>query len=135
MAGFAYAHPDQVVGLVLVETPHAIVAAESPPELLAILRCDNPVNVEHRDYVRVENTVWSQRRTIGDIPMTVISNDYKDGYENEEQRTNVKGQKGWLVLSPQAHQVVVTTGHNVPEDQPELVTDEILRVLEAARAG
>jgi hypothetical protein len=32
--------------------------------------------------------------------MTVISNDYGSNYSNEEERTNVAAQKGWLVLSP-----------------------------------
>ena len=65
--------------------------------------------------------------------MTVISNDYGDFYEIEEARTNVKGQRGWLELSPLAKQVVVTTGHDVPENEPDLTVHEILRVLDAAR--
>lgn len=134
MAGFAYAHPAATLGMVLVETPHAIIASQSPPERSAELKCDSPTNQEHRDYVRVENAAWSQRHQIGDIPMTIISNNYRGDYQNEEERTNVAGQKGWLVLSPQARQIVVTTGHNVPEDQPELVTQEILRVIDGARA-
>lgn len=135
MAGFAYAHPQSVVGMVLVETPHAIVRQQAPPELLAELRCDSPRNQERRDYVRVENDAWSQRHRIGLIPMTVITNDYGDNYQNEEQRTNVAGQKGWLVLSPQSRQVVVTSGHDVPENEPELVIKEILRVRDAASGG
>jgi hypothetical protein len=119
----------------LVETPHAIVAAEAPPELLAELDCANPKNQEHRDYVRVENDAWSQRHRIGDIPMVVISNDYGRSFEGEEQRTNVEDQKGWLVLSPQARQVVVTSGHDVAGNEPGLVIREILRVLDAARAS
>ena len=75
---------------------------------------------------------WDHRHQIGDIPMTVISNDY---YSNEEQRTNVEGQKGWLVLSPQAGQVVVTGGRDVPVNEPDLVLEEVLRLFEAARTG
>jgi pimeloyl-ACP methyl ester carboxylesterase len=135
MAGFAYAHPPLVRGVVLVETPHAIVLSEAPAELRAQLRCDAPTNVERRDYARVENDVWSHRHRVGDLPMTVISNDYRGAGENAEQRTNVAGQKGWLVLSPQAHQVVVTTGHNVPENEPAVVIREILRILAAARVA
>jgi hypothetical protein len=44
------------------------------------------------------------------------------------------GQRGWLVLSPLAQQVVVTSGHDVPENEPELTVREIFRVLAAARA-
>ena len=66
--------------------------------------------------------------------MTVISNDYGDTWENAEQKNNVKGQRGWLVLSPLARQVVATSGHDVPENEPDLTVREILRVLAAARA-
>ena len=40
---------------------------------------------------------------------------------------------GWLVLSPQAEQVVVHTGHAVEEVDPQLVIDAILDVVHAAR--
>jgi hypothetical protein len=134
MAGFAYAHPAQVKGLVLAETPHAIVASQAPKELLAELRCDSPKNVERRDYVRVENEAWSQRHRLGDLPVTVISNDYGTTGQDAEERTNVAGQRGWLVLSPQAKQVVVRSGHNVPGNEPDVVVREVLRVLALARA-
>jgi pimeloyl-ACP methyl ester carboxylesterase len=132
MAGFAYAHPGDVRGIVFAETPHAIVPAESPPDLLAQLKCDAPSNVEHRDYVSVENEAWSDRHLVGDIPMTVITNDYQGTGTNNEERTNVQGQRGWLVLSPQARQIVVTSGHAVPENEPDLTVREILRVLDVA---
>jgi pimeloyl-ACP methyl ester carboxylesterase len=133
LAGFAYKHAADVRGIVFAETPHAIVPAEAPSQLLADLKCDAPTNREHRDYVSVENEAWSQRHRIGDIPMTVITNDYQGQGSNKEEQTNVEGQKGWLVLSPQARQVIVTSGHDVPENEPELTTREILRVLDAAK--
>ena len=46
---------------------------------------------------------------------------------------NVQAQRGWLVLSPLAEQVVVHTGHAVEEVDPDLVRDAILDVVEAAR--
>jgi hypothetical protein len=119
--------------MVLVETPRAIIPERAPAELLAELECDSPANHERRDYVDVEHEAWSHRHKIDNIPMTVISNDYGKSYSNEEERTNVAAQKGWLVLSPQARQVVVTSGHNVPENEPDLVVREILRVVKAAR--
>jgi hypothetical protein len=57
------------------------------------LKCDNPTNQERQDYVTVENEAWSNRQLIGNIPLTVITNDYGDVDENEEQLTNVEGQK------------------------------------------
>jgi hypothetical protein len=133
MANYAYAHADQVSGLVLVETPHAIIPARESPELIEALACEADTNIEHRDYVQVENYAWSHRHRLGRIPMTVISNDYGLGGEGEEQRHNVPEQRGWLVLSPLAHQVVVTSGHDVPQNEPDLVVHEILKVLNAIR--
>ena len=133
MAGFAYAHPQDVKGMAFIETPRAIIPEDAPPELLEELKCDSPMNEERRDYVAVENEVWTNRERVGDIPLVVISNDYGDDYKNQEQRTNVEDQKGWFKLSPQARQVVVTSGHDVPENEPDLVIKEILQVLEAAK--
>jgi pimeloyl-ACP methyl ester carboxylesterase len=132
VAGFAYVHAKDVVGMVLVETPRAIISKRVPAELLADLKCDAPANRERRDYVAVAREAWTNRHKVGNIPMTVISNDYgKNGDEGE--RANVADQKGRLVLSPQARQVVVTSGHNVPRNEPDLVVKEIRRVLDAAR--
>ena len=134
MTSFAYAHPEDTAGIVLAETPHAIIPSQAPKVLLDELDCRSPLNQERRDYVAVERFAWEHRHKVGRIPMTVISNDYGQNYENEEQRSNVKGQKGWLVLSPLAKQVVVTSGHNVPEVESDLTVREILRVLDEARA-
>ena len=131
MAGFAYEHPTEVAGVVLAETPKAIKTEKAPPGI----NCDGQDNVERRDYVTVENDAWNNRHLVGDIPMTVITNDYGAYPLDEEGRTNVKDQQGWLVLSPQAKQIIVTSGHNVPGNEPALVADEILKVVQAARAG
>jgi hypothetical protein len=47
-------------------------------------------------------------------------------------RRNVSDQKGWLVLSPRAKQMVVPTGHAVEEEDPQLVIDAILDLAKAA---
>jgi pimeloyl-ACP methyl ester carboxylesterase len=133
MAERAARHPEQVAGLVFVEVPKAITIV--PPEIVDLIKCDHPANVEHRDYYAVEHAAWDDRARIGDFPMTIISNDYgPDGGEGDEA-TNVVDQQGWLVLSPQAKQVVVTGGHDVTSNDPDLVLQEILSVLEAARTG
>ena len=134
MTGYAMRHPDEVAGIVLVETPKALTA-ELYPEVLPQIACDAPGNVEHRDYLAVEHEAWDNRHQIGDFPMTVISNEYGDEAEpGTDEDTNVEDQHDWLVLtSAEGNQVVVTSGHNVPEDNPRLVADEILAVVEAGR--
>jgi hypothetical protein len=133
MAGFAARHPADVAGVVLVETPKAITIM--PPGLAEAIACDAPNNVEHRDYYAVEHAVWDSRAQIGDFPMAVISNDYGENAPPGDEQTNVADQQGWLVLSPSSNQIVVTSGHDVPENEPELVVREILAVLNAARSG
>jgi pimeloyl-ACP methyl ester carboxylesterase len=131
MAGYAYEHPGQVAGIVFIDTPAPF--RNPPAEIIEETAWDNPANVEHRDYLQTEKDAWAARKRIGDIPVTIVSVDYGDDAEDEGARLNVEDQKGWLVLSPRAKQVVVDTGHAVEEEDPELVIDVILEVVEAAR--
>ncbi len=136
IAGFAARHPDQVAGMVFVETPKALTA-ELYPEVLPLIACDAPDNIERRDYLAVEHAAWDNRAKLGDFPLTVLSNDYGDAVEpNTDEATNVEDQKGWFDLSPeQAKQVVVTSGHDIATNEPDLVIEQIRAVLAAARAG
>jgi pimeloyl-ACP methyl ester carboxylesterase len=139
-AGYAAAHPDEVAGMVFVDVGAPFL--DPPQEIIDETRPDNPENLEQRDYLQVEKDAWAARRLIGDIPVTVISNSYSEDEiaeaefpsERRGMEANVEEQKGWLVLSPRAEQVVVTTGHAVEEADPQLVIDAILDVVTAARA-
>jgi hypothetical protein len=138
--GYAVKHPDETAGIVLVETGRPF---ENPPkELVEATDPHNPDNVERRDYLQIEKDGWAAKKEIGDIPVSVISNRYSkveiDAAEFPEEkpgmRSNVEDQKGWLVLSPRAKQVVVTTGHAVEEEDPQLVIDQILATVKTARS-
>jgi pimeloyl-ACP methyl ester carboxylesterase len=138
-AGYAVTHPDDVAGMVFVDTGAPFV--DPPQEIIDETRPDNPENLEQRDFLQVEKDAWAARRLIGDIPVTVISNHYStdeiaaepDASAQRGMMANVDEQKGWLVLSPRAEQIVVTTGHAVEEVDPQLVIDAILGVVSAAR--
>lgn len=130
---FALTHPDLTAGLVLAETPRAIRPSEWPAEVRVQLACTHPANLEHRDYVGIEKRVWDRRRNLGDLPMTVISNNYGRAASNAEERSNVQDQRGWLELSGSSRQVIVTSGRNVPVRESELLADEIMRVVAQAR--
>jgi pimeloyl-ACP methyl ester carboxylesterase len=140
-AGYAFAHPRQVEGMVFVDVGSPFL--NPPAELVRDARWDSPVNLENRDYLQVEKDAWSARERVGDIPVTVISNRYSaeeiaaahHAGERAGMRTNVKDQRGWLILSPQAEQMVVHTGHAVEEADPALVTNAILAVVQAARTN
>ena len=139
-AGYAVEHPRQVARIAFVEVPAPF--RNPPAQIVADTRWDSAVNIENRDYLQVEKDAWASRTRIGDIPVTVMSNEYSAdeiaaaGYPSERQgmRTNVSAQRGWLVLSPSAKQVVVHTGHAIEERDPELVLDSILDVVAAARS-
>jgi alpha/beta hydrolase fold len=138
-AGYAVEHPDEVSGMVFVDTaapfedPPAAIVKETDP--------DHPSNVEQRDYLQVEKDAWAAREQIGDIPVKVITVKFSGmdikaspfPSEQEAMRNNVENQKGWLVLSPSAEQIVVRTGHAVEEEDPQLITETILDVVQAAR--
>jgi pimeloyl-ACP methyl ester carboxylesterase len=138
-AGYAVAHPDDVAGMVFVDTAAPF---ENPPQaIVKETEPNHPENLEKRDYLQVEKDAWSARKRIGDIPVRVISVRFANAeiaaspFESEQQlmRENVDRQKGWLVLSPSAKQVVADTSHAVEEDDPQLVIDQILDVVSEAR--
>ena len=132
MAGLAARHPGEVAGLVLLETPKGAPVSTLPPEVVEAIACDSPTNIERRDYAGIEQAAWDARAQIGELPMTIVSNDSGPNAPAGEQ-TNVADQRGWLVLSPSSKQVIVTSGHDVVQNEPELVEAEILAVLAATR--
>ena len=139
VAGYAFAHPEQIAGMAFIEVPTPF--RDPPPPIVEETKWNHPSNVEQRDYLQVEKDAWAARKEIGDIPVTIVSNGYSDEEiesatfpsERRGMRTNVRNQQGWLVLSPRATQTVVHTGHAVEEEDPELVIDVILDVIKASR--
>ena len=138
-AGYACQHPEKVAGMVFVEVPAPF--RNPPPVIVEETDPNHPSNVERRDYLQVEKDAWAARKRIGDIPVTIISNEYSTAEiagaafpsEARGMRRNVSDQEGWLVLSPRAKQMVVHTGHAIEEADPQLVIDAILDVARAAR--
>lgn len=138
-AGYAAAHPREIAGLVFVDTGAPL--QDPPREIVEATAPDHPENVEKRDFLEVERDAWSARRRIGDIPVTIMTVRFSASAieespfpaEQRAMRRNVQRQQGWRVLSPRAEQVVVSTGHAVEEEDPELVIDAILDVVRAAR--
>jgi hypothetical protein len=128
-SGFSANHRDTIAGVVFVDVPGPFL--DPPPDLVEFLKCDAPTNIERRDYLAVEHAGWDARAEIGDIPVTVMSVDYGEDATLKVEKTNVVVQRGWLVFSPRATQVVVHTGHDIVGEDPQHVIDEIERVLEA----
>jgi pimeloyl-ACP methyl ester carboxylesterase len=140
-AGYAVEHPDEIAGMVFVDTGAPF---EDPPRpIVEETDPDHPSNVEKRDFLQVERDAWAARTRIGDIPVKVITVRFSNAaiaespfpQEQKLMRENVDRQKGWLVLSPSAEQIVVETGHAVEEEDPQVVIDTILEVVETASEG
>jgi pimeloyl-ACP methyl ester carboxylesterase len=139
VAGYAFAHPTQIAGMAFIDVPAPF--RDPPPPIVEETKWNHPSNIERRDYLQVEKDAWAARKEVGDIPITIVSNAYNDGEieaatfpsERRGMRTNVWDQRGWLILSPQARQTTVHTGHAVEEADPELVINVILDVIKAAR--
>ena len=55
--------------------------------------------------------------------------------ESLDEAENIEGQQGWLVLSPQAQQVVAHTDHDIANADPAFVVEEVIKVVEAARGS
>jgi hypothetical protein len=131
MAGLAARRPADVAGLVLLETPKAITILTA--EVREQIRCDAPGNVEHRDYRAVEHAVWDHRKRLGSFPMRIMTNDYENDSLLGDEKTNVEDQRGWLVLSSNSKQIVVTSGHDVVWNETDLSLKLILEVLREAQ--
>jgi hypothetical protein len=124
---------------VLIDT--AAPFPNPPKEIVEETDPDNPANVEKRDYLQVENDAWAARKRIGDIPVTIVTVRFSAAAIRESpfpaerglMRRNIERQRGWLVLSPRAEQIVASTGHAVEEDDPQLVIDAILDAVSESR--
>lgn len=138
-AGFAVANPDDIAGLVFVDTGAPL--DDPPREIVEATDPGHPENVEKRDFLQVENDAWDARTRVGNIPMKILSVKFSEAavaespfpVERRAMRHNVQRQRGWLVLSPRAEQAVVHTGHAVEEERPDLVLDAVLEVVRAAQ--
>jgi alpha/beta hydrolase fold len=138
-AGYAFGNPDRVAGMVFIDTGAPL--RHPPREIVEATDPNNPANVERRDYLQVERDAWAARKRIGDIPVAVVSVKFSAAAvsespfpaERKAMRRNLERQRGWLILSPRAKQIVAHTSHAVEEDDPDLVIDAILDVVKAAQ--
>ena len=124
-AGYAFAHPrsGHRHGLRRRAAPRSGTRRHQSFVTLAGTRRSTS---RQRDYLQVEKDAWSARKRVGDIPVTVISNRYSAeeiagaefASERRGMRSNVKDQRGWLIISPQAKQMVVHTGQSTRRTAP-----------------
>lgn len=115
-------HGDDIGGIVLLDVPagNARLTAEQAPEAA----WDHPTNVERVDAFHAERTMARDRRSLGDVPVTVVT---ADGGQSDR-----KDQQVWKRLSNNFSQVVLSGGHDIYADDPEGVVEQILKTVDAA---
>jgi pimeloyl-ACP methyl ester carboxylesterase len=144
---FADRYQEDVVGLVLVDSSHidqfwrsaAVLPPESPNEgeSLKFYRewFTNPPS-----YPTLPHRLF-EAGSLGDMPLVVLTSPVKEraddlppGLSAEFDEIWVELQKEWAKISSHStHIVAYGSGHFIQHDQPDLVIDAILRVVEDAR--
>ena len=78
---------------------------------------------EHIDWVAAEYQLSILRLPLGDFPALIITAD--QGQSDEAD------QSYWLDLSPNARQIVMHGGHDLYQEDPEAVAEQVLSTLES----
>lgn len=115
-------HPEGVGGIVLLDVPAGnarLTAAEAPDAAW-----DHSANVERVDSFHAERTMAHDRRSLSDVPVTVVT--ASGGQSNKQD------QLVWKRLSSRFSQVVLSGGHVIYRDDPAGVAEQILKTVDAA---
>ncbi|MBA3235915.1 MAG: hypothetical protein H0T59_07980 [Chloroflexi bacterium] len=123
MTYYAAKHPDDVVGVVLLDVPAP--SAELTVEEIPEIAWDHPENPERVDVVPEFETRFANERLPIEAPLTVVT--ATDG------QSDVDDQSIWLEISPQATQVELDGRHDIYLEDPEGAAREVLRLVDAAR--
>lgn len=115
-------HPDGVGGIVLLDVPagNARLTVEQAPEAA----WDHPTNVERVDSFHAERTMARDDRSLGDVPVTVVTADAGQSDKDD--------QRFWKRLSNNFSQVVLSGGHDIYNYDPKGVVEQILKTVNAA---
>ena len=153
---YASTYPRQVAGLVLIDAVHpayhkrqlALVKALLPPEIWEALRQD-AMAVPHRLIDPEQLDIWtSERQTrvalarspLGPMPLVVLTRGHPEPAPpwwpvEQVEALWLQLQRELAAMVPGSRHVITQSGHNIPDEQPELVLDAIRDVVMAVRAG
>jgi len=153
---YASTHPHQVAGLVLIDAVHsayhqrrlAMFKPLLPPDQWAALRQD-AITVKHRLLDPEQVDIWtSERQTrlalrhapLRPMPLVALAHGRPDNpgapYIEQDERLWRQLQRELARLVPGGRLVVATqSGHNIQDEQPELVLDAVRDVVRAVRMG
>jgi surfactin synthase thioesterase subunit len=115
-------YPEAVGGIVLLDVPagNPHLTAEEAPDAA----WDHPANIERVDSFDAERTMARDKRSLGDLPVTVVT---ADGGQSDK-----RDQQSWKRLSSNFSQVVLSGGHDIYLDDPERVLEQIQKAVNAA---
>jgi hypothetical protein len=140
---FALTHGPDTAGLVIIDT--GFPSTDTSRDPLRILLTDDEWAKFRIDDAWAQATLAETAALIHplpDIPIRLLTatRPDKDCWEGKDEafcarlaELGVKGEAGWLTLSPTARQVLVDTGHNVPFDAPDVVLAQVKIAIEAFR--
>ena len=154
---YASTHPRQVAGLVLIDAVHpayhkrqlALLKPLLPPDVWEALRRE-AMTPPHRLVDPQGVDIWTserqtrvalQRSPLRPMPLVVLAHGRVDpsppGWPGEEvERLWQELQRELAQLVPGGRLVIATqSGHDIQDEQPELVLDAIRDVVRAVRAG
>jgi pimeloyl-ACP methyl ester carboxylesterase len=153
---YASTYPRQVAGLVLIDAVHpayhkrqlALVKPLVPPEIWEALRQD-AMAVPHRLIDPEQLDIWtSERQTrvalgrspLRPMPLVVLTRGHPEPAPpwwpvEQAEALWLQLQRELAQLVPGSRHVITQSGHNIQDEQPELVLDAIRDVVLAVRAG
>ena len=141
---FAYQHPDEVAGLVLVDPTHEEFSTRLADMLLA-LGTPIPSAPPEPDTDDVSFMQMREARTSGpfpSVPLIVLSHGRSaDPSERPPGWPTAEEERIWCELHAEIarmapngrHIVAEESGHDIPQEQPELLVEAIQTIVNAAR--
>ena len=148
---FANEYADEVVGMVLVNSSHpdqwstfnALVPPQSDePESLKRLRTIPPASLPEKMDIPTSINQVRAVKSLGDLPLVVITHSPTMMIDpNLSPELSEKIEQNWENLqndlvslsSNSTHVIATKAGHYIQVDEPQLVIDAILKVIDEAR--
>ena len=144
---FADRYPEDVVGLILVDSFHIdalsrnaeVLPTESPDESES-LKFYRDWFTNPPDYPAMKKELF-EAGSLGDLPLVVLTSPEKERADDLPAGLSAKFDEIWVELqddwakisSRSTHIIAEGSGHFIQEEQPDLVIDVIHQVLEGVR--
>ena len=130
---FARLHPDEVVGMALLESS----SVDAPPQLKTRARLvPGSTDFLEEAGIAVSNQQVRAAGPFPPIPLIVIAATGHGPYFRQWEPTLMRLQQGLAKLSPRGELVVATgSGHDVAIDRPALVIAEVRKLAEAIKGA